>query len=638
MNKKILSIITRYCIIVLCLFLFACQSASSPRVSDSSLPRADSRYIGWLEKEAIFNSVAEKIKIVSGTSFAWNFSSAPHPKENLAQISPVWLHINPYSLHTQNRQALTVLQNNGRLFQTLQIKGLYLYPTKSGSFENLYAFSSSDSPKQQNFGPISLSLSKELGEAKNLYGLIRQQIQLAGNVLPPSLGTGPDFLLALHGVREYPGLFMMTEIPKELWHLLPNSGGGQSFSPKKLDSETVKQLAEYRLLPEGLYRDFYRDFPESGFAASNEILGYDGRIRRWVYRYVRSPYTAVLNFCDPSMQAHRMLTASVIEEIGILKQALVSVSVKDAWGQETFPPTKNTDSGALGHGQPALSLLENLNRSVHGYGAWAFLRDSFPPQFLKTLQTAQSDFVCDSLFMPALERAFAEENNEALTKAFRFFQKEKIDETGLWHASPSFFPEDGPFGSDSLFALIRKKSEIKDKETAMLSKMQESSVFAGTDRQLDQKLRKARQIQYAFLGFQSLLPGLTVISLDDILGTLSPEQKISPFEKNPQTSPLFFGTLPEQMSRKDSCLGKLRDIWQIRQKYGLSLGRILGTVSTGNAKTFAFVVKTPQNKKLFAAVNLSSETQRISCASPKLLNGKKISASLESFGLYYKIL
>lgn len=635
MNKRLLSIITKYCPIVFCFFLLACQGAPSPRVSDTNLPRADSRYIGWLEKEAIFNNVAEKIKIVSGTSFAWNFSSAPHPKENLAQISPIWLHINPYSLHTQNQQALAMLQNHGHIFKKLQIRGLYPYPTKSSSFESLYAFSS---PKKQSFGPISLSLSKELGEAGSLFGLNKQEIQLVGNVLPSSLGIGSDFLLALHGVREYPGLFMMTEIPKELWDILPDSDGGNSFSPQKLDAETVKRLAEYRLVPEHFRRDFYRNFPESGFAASNEILGYDGRTRRWVYRYVYNPYTAVLNFYDPSLQAHRLLTASVIEEIGILRQALVSVSVKDGWGQEAALQTKNAETDALTNGQPALSVLENLNRSVHGYGAWTFLRDSFPPEFLKTLQSAQTDFVCDSLFMPALEQALAEENSEALTKAFLFLQKNRIDETGLWHASPSFFPADSPFGGNSLFAFIRKLSEIEDKEIAMLGKMQESAVFTGTDRQLDKKLQKAQQIQYAFLGFQSLLPGLTVISLDDILGTVSPERQISPFEKNPQTSPLFFGTISEQMSRRNSCLSKLQDIWKIRQKYGLSLGRILGTVSTGNTKTFAFVIKTPQNKKLFAAVNLSPQKQRISCSSPKLLNGKKISKTLEGYGLYYKIL
>ena len=437
MKKITPSTILKAYIVLFCLILCACKTTRTTQTI-SDLPRADSRYIGWLEKESIFNASPEKIKIVSGTQFAWNFSSSKHDKHNILAVTPLWLQINPFNLKHKDQTPLKIINNNSALLKKAQIFGLYLYPNKNAGFENLYSIENTNEAEQHS--PVSLSISNDIGTEKEYYALEANAIQPAGNILPLSLGVGSDFLLALHNVREYAGLFMMLEIPKELWSVLPAQTDENSFSPSALTKEQFQRLKEIGLIPNHFYRDFFDGFPKSGFAASNEILGYDGVTRRWLYRYVNSPYTPVLNVYDPSFQTQRMLQASIIQEIGILKQGLVSVSVQDIWGQESIENSAaRQNSSPLKNHHPALSTLETINRAVHGYGAWTFCRDNFPPDHMKLLQNAQTDFVADTLLMPALEQALSQEKNTPLLQAFQVLQEQKIDEQRLWHGTQRCF-------------------------------------------------------------------------------------------------------------------------------------------------------------------------------------------------------
>lgn len=609
MKKIITSNIPICCILILSIVLTACQSARSPfSPKNPALPRADSRFIGWLEKESVFNAVQEKIKIVSGTQFAWNFSSSKHSKEAILGISPVWLQINPAQLVRKNQSPLKMLGNNTELLKKTSVFGVYLYPTKSTSFESLYAMPADSADTGDS--PISLSMAKETGTASELFTLPKNSVHTAGNILPASLGTGSDFLLALHGVREYPGLFMMLEIPKNLWQILPASDKSNSFSPAELSSEQLAALQKTGLIPNHFYRDFFEGFPKSGFAASNEILGYDGVTRRWVYRYVKNPHTAVLNFYDPSFQTQRLLSASIIEEVGILRQGLVSVSVQDIWGQESLQNPSETVS-PLTAKQPACLVLENINRSVHGYGAWTFCRDPLEPALIKTVQDAETDFAADTLLMPALEQAVLTEDNTPLMQAFAMLKTYGIEEQSLWHGTPACFVQ-SPYASATLTELIIQKSGITEQEISMLQKMQENPVFRENNPKLSQKLRTAQNLHKLFIGFQSLLPGLNMVALQDMLGVLNPQKKYTAFKENtPASGSLLFGTLTEQVNKKNSAAENLQDIWTFRKNAKISLADIEKIHTVPNPKTFAFSLRTQEGKTVSVGINLSGTPQNI---------------------------
>lgn len=621
-------------LVCLCFLISACQSTKSHTHSaDASLPRADNRYIGWLEKESIFNASPEKIKIVAGTQFAWNFSTAKHEKKNILAVSPVWLQINPYRIANQDQVPLKTFLNNSKLLKDAQIQGLYFYPTKDASFEDLHDAANDNRSKQ--YSPVSLSLSNEIGTAKELTQLGSAQIYTAGNILPVSLGIGSDFLLALHGVREYPGLFMMTEVPKELWHILPQTEKGSSFRPIPLSDAELLPLKEAGIIPHGFYRDFFPDFPKSSFALSNEIIGYDGAARRWLYRYVNNPYTAVLNFYDPSFQTQRILAASIIEEIGLLKQGIVSVSVQDIWGQESMQDTitAKTVISALNYPQPGLFTLESINRSVHGYGAWTFCRDAFAPELIKLLQNAQTDFVADTLIMPALEQAFLQENNAPLMAAFKFLQEQKIDEQSLWHGSHSSF-FNTPYAYASLTKFLMHKTAVSEQDCSMLKKMQDNPLFRENNHNLYQKFALAGQLQTAFLGCQSLLPGLNIIELQDIIGVTKEEENYAPFQHSTNTNILLFGSLSEQINKSSSSIDKLQTIWKLRQEKALHSAKIHTIFQSQNTKTFALSLETPAKQKLLICLNLSAKPQQLTLKTKTSLG--TFNKVLKPYELYYQ--
>lgn len=596
----------------LCCTLGACQSTQTVKTAaDANLPpRADSRYIGWLERESIFNTIPEKIKIVSGTQFAWNFSSEKHNKENILAISPVWLQFNPYKLAYKEQSPLKLFLNNTKLLKTAQIAGLYFYPTKNASFEDVYDNSTEQRSKQ--YSPISLTLSKDIGSEKEFIQLGLQQMYTAGNVLPASLGIGADFLLALHGVREYPGLFMMVEVPKQLWYVLPAADKQNSFSPAELTPPQLQQLKEAGIIPHSFYRDYFKNFPNSSFAVSNEITGYDGVTRRWLYRYVSNPYTVVLNFYDPSFQTQRILAGSIIEEIGILKQGIVSISVQDIWGQESVrEPAKPQTISALANPQPALYTLENINRSVHGYGAWTFCRDAFAPELIKLLQEVQTDFAADTLLMPALEQAFIQESNAPLLKAFDFLQKQKIEEQSLWHGTHASFSH-SPYAFKSLTQFIMQTVKISEQDCSMLKKMQETPLFRENNQKLYDKFVQAKLLQTAFIGFQSLLPGLNIVELQDLVGVTREEENYAPLQKSITQNTLLFGSLLEQINNESSVIEELQPLWKMRQEKQLHSAKILDIFQTSNPKTFAMSIETPAKQKLFIGINLSEKPQQLS--------------------------
>lgn len=634
MKKRFFPCLSISLLACLCLLFSACQSThSATHSADTSLPRADNRYIGWLEKESVFNTSPEKIKIVAGTQFAWNFSTAKHNKQNILAVSPVWLQANPFKISKQDQVPLKTFVNNSKLLKDAQIHGLYFYPTKDASFEDIHNISSENQSKQ--YSPVSLILSKEIGTEKELAQLGAGQIYTAGNILPASLGIGADFLLALHGVREYPGLFMMVEVPKELWHSLPQAENKESFTPMALSDKELLPLKEAGIIPHGFYRDYFNDFPKSSFAVSNEVIGYDGVARRWLYRFVNTPYTAALNFYDPSFQTQRILAASIIEEIGLLKQGIVSVSVQDIWGQESMQNTitAKTVLSALSFPHPALFTLESINRSVHGYGAWTFCRDNFAPEFIKLLQNAQTDFVADTLIMPALEQAYLQENNAPLLKAFQFLQSQKIEEQSLWHGTHSSFFH-SPYAHASLTKFIMEKINISEQDCSMLKKMQDNPLLRENNQNLYQKFIHAKELQTAFLGFQSLLPGLNIIELQDSIGVLKEQENYTPFQTKPHTNPLLFGSLAEQIHNPASPIESLQTIWKLRQEKELHSAAIHAPFQTQNPKTFAFSLETSAKQKLLICINLSAKPQQLTLKTKTRLG--IFHKQLKPYELYYQ--
>jgi maltose alpha-D-glucosyltransferase/alpha-amylase len=159
------------------------------------------------------------------------------------------------------------------------------------------------------FDRISLDLDPVFGTENEFKQLVQNASQhnaiIGGDLVPLHTGLGADFRLAERGYQDYPGMYDMVEIPQNLWNLLPtvSDPNGTALVPVP----QAQQLKTMGYIP-GTIHSADAD-PQantwSGWSATPEIVGVDGKTRRWVYLHVFKPAQPATNWLDPSLAAQR---------------------------------------------------------------------------------------------------------------------------------------------------------------------------------------------------------------------------------------------------------------------------------------------------------------------------------------------
>src|SRR5262249_9198354 len=117
---------------------------------------------------------------------------------------------------------------------------------RSGGFKEHAYTPSTDG----NFDPISLEIDPTFGNLSDYRRLVQAAQERASliiaNLVALHTSQGPDFLLALLGHAKYRNLYMMVEIPKEDWNLLPPESvvGGSTPEAAVPSAPVSKQQAE----------------------------------------------------------------------------------------------------------------------------------------------------------------------------------------------------------------------------------------------------------------------------------------------------------------------------------------------------------------------------------------------------------
>jgi hypothetical protein len=136
-----------------------------------------------------------------------------------------------------------------------------------------------------------------------------------------------------------------------------------------------------------------------GWAATGEIRCNDGQLRRWVFRYHKQPTRPVLSWEDPSGAAQRILSGSIIQQVGVLRQVLAGIHIDPLFGLDAlYHPAQHSL-------EPAPSALHSLVREIRRYGGWSIQRDPVPMGVNAQLLDAGVDFIQDNITSPAAEYA-----------------------------------------------------------------------------------------------------------------------------------------------------------------------------------------------------------------------------------------
>ncbi|MCQ2444626.1 MAG: hypothetical protein MJ061_03950, partial [Mailhella sp.] len=415
------------CLRILCAIILplaaACARPAAQIGEKLETGRPSPAYIRWLEEQSCLHRAPDLLRIVSGSHLAWSEKAASF---DILAEAPTWIAASPGSSAWTGSGGFfsaAVSRNIARTLCDLGFQGMLV----SGAFESGRDWKGLPARHTADSMPAGMEFSRTAGTEEEYAALQRTlaeaRMSAGGELLPSAIAAGPDFTLAVHGVRTYPSLFAMEELPRALWHLLPEPPDGASGA---VIGNPAGQPGLAPLLPV-LRADLRSSSAPAGWAATGKVTGIDGAERRWAYRFSGDPETPVLHWDDPAGTAGSLAEASLIRQAGLRRQALCAFSASAWFGLVPRSPDDGRESL-----EPALSAVRRLSRAARRYGSCLLLEDALPPEDIPILLSAGGGFVRDTITPAPLGNALLTADARPLAAAVTQALKQGIDFRRLW--------------------------------------------------------------------------------------------------------------------------------------------------------------------------------------------------------------
>ncbi|WP_206214227.1 hypothetical protein [Desulfovibrio sp. ZJ369] len=619
----------------------------------SALPRADPGYLQWLERQSMLGAAPGFTAQVSGTERIWRNSAAARRMPLLLRAAPNWLAVNPHLVNAAQPmfRALDARHFTEFLNQA-GLNGLFLAPT--GERGDIWIRNTPPSARGENV--TSLNFDPALGDDadfEKLAGRLEQaQIQLGGELPPAATGLGPDFFLQARRASRFDGLYAMIAVPRKDWELLPKAPDEWECLP--LRPQAAHALAERGILPPAMSRDNLPWATPGGWAATGEVRGADGQIRRWVYRYNGSVLRPVLLWQDPSGQARRIFSAAVIRHTGLQRQTLAGLRLEALMGLDVPPvPAESAPTAfdktalhalwtaRLPHLTPGLEALDDAAREVHRYGGWAMQDDVLPPSLTPAVLATAVDFTRDTITAPATAYALLSGDVGPLNALLRASLAAHVDHSRLarglhdWQVVDWRPLLDLPQGRE----LARNAQTLaKARPEELRLRITPASLAAaslGLDAAAAARPENAPALRRAcllLLGWRMGLPGLAFIGPQELTGALNLPQPPAGLPTGPGSVPLWgeslssgtagappaplaFGTLEEQWTDSRSFLQEAARLLRARHQAGLAQGTLLA-VLPGPPGCLAVLSSLPDGGWWLLAANFSAQKRAVPLSLP----------------------
>src|SRR4051794_2635621 len=331
------------------LILILGYSVSSANAQPTTLPAKTSaepvkgakEYIDWLEARSMLSQSEQLSRTLSGKGAQWQHEFAePQPRAAIKQAS-VWLLAYPGSVITRPGESVIASWGDRQLWEALNEIGIDLLHTgpvqRAGGLEGREYTPTVDGL----FDPISFDIDPDLGSEREY----RQMVQvarehhgsIAGDLVPLHTGKGADFLLALRAYKDYPGIYTMVEIDQIDWRQLPTVDN--PWKTALVSDEIAEKLRRGGYIPGRI--DSCDADPKvrksSGWSATGEIEGVDGKRRRWVYLHFFKPGQPALDWLDPSAATQQVIAGNVVRTIDDLGAKVLRLDAVPFLGIEPKP-------------------------------------------------------------------------------------------------------------------------------------------------------------------------------------------------------------------------------------------------------------------------------------------------------------
>ena len=614
------------CCALVCISL-ACMNAGCARrapqgrpPAPNGLPRADPGYLQWLERQSMLGAAPELAAQVSGTERLWLNSGEATRVPVLLRAAPNWLSLDAHSLAAS--QPLFRALASARLpekLPALGFEGLFLAPV--GERADIWTAESATAagsgqdgqPASRAPGVASFTPDGAWGTAEDFDRLAQRAeaagVQLGGELPPAATGLGPDFILQARQALRFGGVYAMISVPREAWGDLPEAKG--EWDCRALDATAVARLAERGLLPRGLLRDRLSWAAPSGWAATGEVRGVDGQLRRWVYRHGPDPRLPVLHWQDPTGRARRIFSAAAIRQVGLEGQTLTGLRFEALLGLDV-PPEGAAASEAPERTAlvPGLEALDEAAREIHRYGGWALQADALPAALAPLILAGPVDFNHDAATSRAAAEALLTGDAAPLAATLRVALDAGIAQSRCARGPLG----DGGVGPDAPGNTAGETPAA----LALRALGLETRVPASPEEK-----RALREACLFLLGWRIGLPGLAFVSPQELTGALAPAgtEGATPLWDAAQgrtgaALPLAFGPLAEQEADASSFLAAVSRLLLARKASGLALGELVA-VSGGRDGWLAALSALPDGGYWLTVGNASAKRRSISVPLPR---------------------
>jgi maltose alpha-D-glucosyltransferase/alpha-amylase len=411
------------------------KAATQPRASRLERQQEElQEYVGWLEDRSMLAAARRQADQISGQGVQWQSPYGdPQPRAAVRRAS-VWLLDYPGSVITGPDQSVLATWGRPELWQALEYLGIELLHTgpvkRAGGIVGRRYTPTIDGW----FDRISLEIDPQLGTEQQYRQMVQTAARhgglVAGDLVPLHTGLGPDFRLAELAYRDYPGMYTMVEVPRSLWRLLPDVD--KPWGAEPLPKQSAEELYRQGLIP-GLINS--NDASEearnrSGWSASGEIRGVDGRTRRWVYLHYFKNAQPALNWLDPSYAAERAIAGDVVKTIHTLGARMVRLDAVPFLGIEPQP-----DDPLSKHFQHPLSIVgtNSVAMLTRKLGGHSFHELNVPLEQLKEFTRHGPDLSYDFFTRAQCLHALLTGDAGALRQSFEMLLQAEVDPLSLVH-------------------------------------------------------------------------------------------------------------------------------------------------------------------------------------------------------------
>lgn len=632
---------------------------------------ADTGYIRWLEERSMLHQAGEEARAISGQGVQWQHAYGEPQTRAAVKTASVWLLDYPGSVITRPGKSVIATWGEPDLWAALEDIGIDLLHTghvkQAGGIREREHTPTLDGW----FDPISIQLDADLGTDEEYRKMVKTASKhggsIAGDLVPLHTGLGADFRLAERAYKDYPGMYTMVEIAPSDWRLLPEVE--RPFATALVSKDTAKALHQKGYIP-GLINsnDATPKAREmSGWSATAEVVGFDGKPRRWVFLHYFKKEQPALNWLDPSFAAQRAISGDIVKTVHSLGARIMRLDAVPFLGIEPQPEDSLTQ-----HFKHPLAVqgTNSLAFLIRKLGGFTFHELNIPLKELKTFTEKGPDLSYDFFTRAQCLHALLMQDATMLRQSFQFLLDEDVQPIGLVHdlqnhdeITYQLTELDGR--GDEQFEIQGKQVTGRQLREQMLREMRAkaageaaphnrlyrpekdgvATTFAGfiaaaleirdPYKATPEQIEQIKQAHLLLAAANAMQPGVFSLSSWDLVGALpisedsvadrvadgdfrwinrggvdlmgaSPQAKQSAFGID--RAPSLYGSLPEQLEDEKSFVSQLRQMLAARKKYRIAEGELLAVPEVKNQSVCVLLLRIPgQHLGAVTALNFSNE-------------------------------